>query len=99
MKKEGEKENSLKQFMKMGHNQSDENRAIKNEDAMFKFLTYSAMLEKNRRVDLKFTREKVDIAYEMGSFDEYYKKSLQNDIKKPPRAINEQDYLEPKRIP
>ena len=49
MTKEGEFENEEVQGLKTKNKQTDENKAIKNEDAFFKYTAYAGSLEKKRR--------------------------------------------------
>lgn len=49
---------------------------MKNEDSLYKFLTYSAMLEKTRKENINQTRKSDEIAFGLDTFEEYYKKTL-----------------------
>jgi hypothetical protein len=62
MQNEG-KENEELQVMKSYNEQPDFNKSVKNEDALYKFLAFSAMLEKTRRQDLDKTRKNNVITY------------------------------------
>lgn len=73
MTKEGEGENQMRQFMKFPNTQNDENAQVKNEDALYKYLTFSAMQEKSRRANIKDTRDNSEYAYGLHSFEEFYK--------------------------
>jgi len=92
MLKEGKK-NEETQFLKRPNEQSDFNQSIKNEDALYKFLAYSGMLEKKRRDDIDKTRKNNEIIYGIENFEEFYKQELQRDAKREPREINPSDYL------
>jgi hypothetical protein len=92
MLKEGKK-NEETQFLKRPNEQSDFNQSIKNEDALYKFLAYSGMLEKKRRDDIDKTRKNNEIIYGIENFEEFYKQELQRDAKREPREINSNDYL------
>lgn len=65
---------------------------MKNEDAMYKFLAFSGMLESKRRETLDKTRMDGDIAFAPHTFEEYVKQTLLEDARKPARPINEADY-------
>lgn len=71
---------------------------MKNEDSLYKFLTYSAMLEKTRKENINQTRKSDEIAFGLDTFEEYYKKTLQIDAKKDPRPINEEEYLKGSKV-
>lgn len=95
MQKEG-KDNDELQIMKSFNEQPEFNKSIKNEDSLYKFLAYSAMLEKNRRADLDKTRKNNVITYGIQNFEEFYKRELQTDAKRDPRPVNPEDF-QPKR--
>lgn len=76
----------------------DEEKKVKDEDALYKFMALSGMIEKKRREDIEKTRKSVEIACGMHTFEEYYKDQLLRDSKKEPRKINEEDYIVQKRI-
>jgi hypothetical protein len=84
--------NTETQFKKTPNRQAEHNRDVKNEDALYKFLAYSGMLEKSRREDLKKTRKDIMISTGVMTFPEFYKKELQKDAKREPRTINPADY-------
>jgi len=96
--KEGSVENQNKQAMKQTNKQAESNRETKNEDALFKFITYSGMLEKKRREDINVTRKNDMIAFTTDSFEQYYKGELLTDSKREPRPINEEDFKGGKRV-
>lgn len=50
-----------------------EDKEVKNEDALFKFLTYSGMIEKKRRENLQKIRKDPVVGFSIHNFDEYYK--------------------------
>ena len=89
-------ENEEIQLLKKPNEQADFNKEVKNEDALYKFLAYSGMLEKKRREDLNKTRKNNEISFGLENFEEFYKGELQRDAKKDPRPVNAADYL-PKR--
>jgi hypothetical protein len=64
------------QFRKTENKQNEELKDMKNEDAMYKFLAFSGMLEQNRRKDLAKTKISDKIAFDLHSFEEYYKETL-----------------------
>jgi hypothetical protein len=72
MKREGT-ENEAMQFLKSNNDQADFNKSVKNEDALYKFLAYSGILEKKRREDINKTRKKNEIRYGMENIEEFYK--------------------------
>ena len=63
---------------------------------MFKFLTYSGMLEKKRRENLQQTKKDDVIALGVHNFDVFYREQLMKDAKKPPREVKPEEY-KPKR--
>lgn len=91
MKNEGVEDEET-QLLKKPNEQADFNKEVKNEDALYKFLAYSGMLEKNRREDLNKTRKNSEISFGLENFEEFYKNELQRDAKRDPRAINPADY-------
>lgn len=95
MQKEGVQNQEL-QFMKQQNEQPEFNKSIKNEDALYKFMAYSGMLEKKRRENIDKTRKDNTMIYGIENFEEFYKRELQTDAKRDPRPINPDDYL-PKR--
>ena len=68
------------------------NKAVKNEDALYKFLAYSGVLEKQRRESIDKTRKDLETVYGIDNFSEFYKQELQADAKREPRPINPADY-------
>ena len=72
MKREGT-ENEEMQFLKSNNDQADFNKSVKNEDALYKFLAYSGMLEKKRREDINKTRKNNEIIFGIENFEEFYK--------------------------
>lgn len=90
--KEGSIENLVKQAVKEPNNQNDENRAIKNEDAFFKFLAFSGMLEQQRRKDIKKTLKDPTIYMGMNTWEQFYKNRLFIEAKMEPRPVNEAEY-------
>ncbi len=93
---EGER-NSEIQIMKQKNEQPEFNKNIKNEDALYKFLAYSGMLEKKRRENLDKTRKTNELVYGIENFEEFYKGQLQRDAKRDPRKIIPEEY-QPKRV-
>ena len=83
--------------MKRYNEQPDFNSQLKNEDALYKFLAYSGMLEKKRRADIDKTRKNNELVYGIENFEEFYKQELQRDAKREPRQINPAEYA-PKRV-
>lgn len=75
MGKEGKNDEEM-QFRKTVNTQPQFNKDVKNEDALYKFLAYSGMLEKKRREDLNKTRKDESIAMSLSAFTEYYKDEL-----------------------
>lgn len=92
MKDEG-KISEETQFKKTPNTQAEFNRETKNEDALYKFLAYSGMLEKKRREDLNKTRKDDEVTMGMMNFTEFYKEQLQLDAKKEPRPVKAEDYM------
>ena len=93
MRHEG-KNNQEMQALKSNYNEQPEfNRQVVDEDALYKFLAYSAMLEKNRRVDMKKTLKNVELVYGEENFDRFYRNQLMQDAKREPRKYNPEDYL------
>ena len=84
MKREGVL-NEEKQFIKYPNTQANFNNEMKNEDALYKFLAYSGMLEKKRRENIDKTRKDASIVYGVENFEEYYKEELLRDSKREPR--------------
>lgn len=76
------------QHQKTPNTQREFNKSVKNEDALYKFLAYTGMLEKKRREDVNKTRKSEEIAFGIDTFEEFYKKQLQKDFKKEPREID-----------
>lgn len=66
------------QKMKVHHNQRDYNKKIKNEDAEFKLLSYSAILDRKNQKDM-LAKEDGLAMYNTQSFEEYYKDELVKD--------------------
>lgn len=64
--------------MKVHHNQRDYNKKIKNEDAEFKLLSYSAILDRKNQKDM-LAKEDGLAMYNTQSFEEYYKDELVKD--------------------
>ena len=91
------KANDEMQIMKRYNEQPDFNSQLKNEDALYKFLAYSGMLEKKRRADIDKTRKNNELVYGIENFEEFYKQELQRDAKREPRQINPAEYA-PKRV-
>lgn len=91
MQSEG-KENETIQFLKSENQQPDFNKELKNEDALFKFLAFSGMLEQSRREDINKTRKNNELIYGVENFTEFYKQELQKDSKKEPRPIDPELY-------
>ncbi len=96
MLEEGKK-NSETQIMKKHNEQPEFNAKVKNEDALYKFLAYSGVLEKKRRENLDKTRKNNELVYGVENFEEFYKQELQRDAKRDPRPVNPSDY-NPKRV-
>lgn len=96
MHEEGKKNAEL-QIMKKPNEQPEFNSSVKNEDALYKFLAYSGVLEKKRRENLDKTRKNNELVYGIENFEEFYKQELQKDAKRDPRPINPSDY-QPKRV-
>ena len=96
MLEEGKK-NADTQIMKRHNEQPEFNSQVKNEDALYKFLAYSGVLEKKRRENLDKTRKNNELVYGVENFEEFYKQELQRDAKRDPRPINPTDYQQ-KRV-
>jgi hypothetical protein len=80
------------QFLKTPNSQKEFNKETKNEDALYKFLAYSGILERNRRQDINKTRKNNEMIFGIESFEEFYKGELQRDAKRPPREVRPEDY-------
>ena len=80
------------QALKHRNEQPEFNQELKNEDALYKFLAYSGMLEKKRREDIDKTRKNNEMIYGMENFEEFYKGELKKDSKLEPRPVNPADY-------
>ena len=91
------KKNEEFQSIKHRNEQPEFNEELKNEDALYKFLAYSGMLEKKRREDINKTRKNNEMIYGLENFEEFYKGELKKDSKSEPRPINPNDY-QPKRV-
>ena len=65
--------NDFKQVSKEHNQQRDEMDGIRDEDALYKFLSYTAMLEKTRKETIKKNKNDEREAFEINMFDEYYK--------------------------
>ena len=85
------------QNLKTVNKQAEENREVKNEDALYKYLAFCGMLEKNRRENIKETRKSMEIAYGLHNFEEFYKDQLKKDANRDPRHIVPEHY-QPKKI-
>ena len=96
MNKEGKEVNDMMQKVKCPNNQADINNMIKDEDALYKFLAFSAMIEKERYEHWDKADE-IKAAYDIHTFDKYYLKTLYNDSFREPRQINPDDF-KPKNI-
>ena len=96
MLNEGVKNEEL-QGLKRHNEQPEYEKELKNEDALYKFLAYSGVLEKKRREDINKTRKNNDLIYGLENFEEFYKGELQRDSKREPRTINPADYI-PRRV-
>jgi hypothetical protein len=75
MHEEGKKNAEL-QIMKKHNEQPEFNSSVKNEDALYKFLAYSGVLEKKRRDNLDKTRKNNELVYGVENFEEFYKQEL-----------------------
>lgn len=75
MHEEGKKNAEL-QIMKKPNEQPEFNSSVKNEDALYKFLAYSGVLEKKRRENLDKTRKNNELVYGIENFEEFYKQEL-----------------------
>lgn len=71
--------NEWKNSLKTINDQAEENKKIKNEDALYKFMAFSGMLEKERRQDLNKLRKDDMIAFGVHTFEEFYKNQLKKD--------------------
>lgn len=91
MKKE-DKFNEWSQFQKGVNYQAERNQKVKNEDALYKFLAFSGMLEKKRREELNKTRKDIEMAFGIHDFDEYYKEELRKDSMQEPRKIDPNEF-------
>ena len=80
------------QSLKHRNEQPEFNEELKNEDALYKFLAYSGMLEKKRREDVDKTRKNNEMIYGIENFEEFYKGELKKDSKLAPRTVNPTDY-------
>jgi hypothetical protein len=85
------------QGLKHNNTQPEFNKELKNEDALYKFMAYSGMLEKKRREDIDKTRKNNEMIYGTENFEEFYKGELKKDSKLAPRPINPADYQQ-KRV-
>ena len=85
------------QGLKHNNTQPEFNQELKNEDALYKFMAYSGMLEKKRREDIDKTRKNNEMIYGTENFEEFYKGELKKDSKLAPRPINPADYQQ-KRV-
>lgn len=85
------------QGLKHNNTQPEFNQELKNEDALYKFMAFSGMLEKKRREDIDKTRKNNEMIYGLENFEEFYKGELKKDSKTAPRPINPADYI-PKRV-
>lgn len=81
-----------KRAMKTRNHQPLNNRGVVNEDAYYKHLAYSGMLEKTRREAPKGALDKVELAAGFHEFDQFYQGELLDDAKRPARAIDEELY-------
>ena len=94
---QGNENNEKKQRMKERNAQPEFNRGIVDEDAFYKHLAYSGMLEKQRSADKQKTFADPQAYGGLDSFESWYQEELLRDARTPPRPINEADYL-PKRL-
>lgn len=78
-------------MMKHENTQVDYNKKIKNPDAQFKWLAFSAMAER-RNKKLSDTDTDVNEMWNDNNFEEYYKRQLLVDQQRPPRKINPKDF-------
>lgn len=96
------KGNDQRQGLKTPNRQPAFNEKISDEDSLFKFLSYSGMLEKKRREEFPKNKQlKTDIAYGIHTFDEFYKGELVLEAKREQKReykFDPKDY-EPKRNP
>ncbi len=77
------KGNEVRQGEKMENLQPQVNESITDEDSIFKFLSFSGMLEKKRREEFPKDKEKkIEAAYGVHSFEEFYKTELANEAKR-----------------
>ena len=65
---------------------------MKNEDALYKWLTYSGMLEKDMRANERETLKSGDVPLNIHSFKNFYKEELISDSKREPRPVVPDDY-------
>ena len=65
--------NEFKKVLKSTNEQAEKNRKVKNEDSLYKFMAFSGMLEKNRRMDLNKLRKDNEIPFGVHTFEEFYK--------------------------
>ena len=85
------RESEQMQFMKHENDQVAFNKKIKDPDAQFKWLAFSAMNEK-RNKKLSDENNDLDPMYNDNSFDQYYKRQLMLDAQRPPRPVNQADF-------
>jgi len=94
---EGERDQK-KRTMKTRNHQPAFNRGVVNEDAFYKHLAYSGMLEKQRREAPKGALDQIESYAGFHEFEHFYQDELLADAKRPPRPI-EAELYKPKHRP
>jgi len=84
------------QLLKTKNEQAKFSDNLDDEDAYYKFLAYTGVLEKKRGENRKATLENPKLKYGLETFEEYYQEQLLADARRPPREIDH-EALEPKR--
>jgi len=79
------------QILKFTNKQRHYNKSIKNDNAQYKWLSYSAMLDRKNR-ETMYTAEGMEAKWNDNNFEQFYRKELRADIKRPARSINPDEY-------
>lgn len=84
------------QLMKAENEQREHNKNVLNEDALFKKMAYNMVRERQIAEIAHDPRNVIENKYDYNNFDQFYKKTLEADARKPPRLVDPAEF-EPKK--
>jgi hypothetical protein len=84
--------NNEAQGMKHENKQRSLNKRVVNEDAYYKLLAYSSIIDRENG-EKEQKKEATDIAFIRTGFRDFYRKELKKEMLRPPREINPNDYV------